>query len=219
MIDDAMDIEERSAGTAPLRVDTIVAATRTLFLRYGYRRTSVDDIAREAGVAKATLYAHFAGKEDMFRTMIQRCGEEVKSRCAAAEHMDAPLADRLVALLYAYYGTALEWFGDAAHFNELKLFAQENPIGSAEHHESEFQQHLRRVLLEAGLRGELLFEGRAGADAVVRTLILAAHGAKLAQLDGPQGLRRDLRAIVDVVFAGLIPKPGDGALPARHRLA
>ncbi|MET0360835.1 MAG: helix-turn-helix domain-containing protein, partial [Sphingobium sp.] len=59
-------MEEIIHQTEPLsfRADQVVAATRTLFLRYGYRRTSVDDIAREAGVAKATLYAYFPSKQD-----------------------------------------------------------------------------------------------------------------------------------------------------------
>src|SRR5205809_7967097 len=41
------------------------AATRS-FLRHGYR-SSVDDIARRAGVAKQTLYHHFPSKDALFR--------------------------------------------------------------------------------------------------------------------------------------------------------
>src|SRR5579871_5696529 len=41
------------------------AATRS-FLRHGYR-SSVDDIARRAGVAKQTLYHHFPSKDALYR--------------------------------------------------------------------------------------------------------------------------------------------------------
>jgi len=40
----------------------IVRAATGLFLRHGYRRTSVDEIARAAGVAKGTLYLYFPAK-------------------------------------------------------------------------------------------------------------------------------------------------------------
>jgi TetR/AcrR family transcriptional regulator, mexJK operon transcriptional repressor len=58
----------RDAGNA--RVQRILAAARTLFLRLGYGETSMDAIARHAGVSKATLYSHFAGKDALFAALI-----------------------------------------------------------------------------------------------------------------------------------------------------
>ena len=53
------------------------AATRA-FLRDGYAGTSVDTIAREAGVSKATLYSHFHSKEQLFGAIIcQQCEQFV----------------------------------------------------------------------------------------------------------------------------------------------
>lgn len=188
------------------RVEQIVAATRTLFLRYGYRRTSVDDIAREAGVAKATLYLHFAGKEDMFRTMIGRFRVMVNERCDAAEGLDAAIAVRLIALLYANYGTALEWFGDAAHLGELKAFASEHPIGPFDDSAPAFRDRLTRVLQEAVERGEISLDMQGlSVAAVVQTLIFAARGAKLASRSGGAGLHEPVKTLVHVIVAGLTP--------------
>lgn len=59
-------------GTAqdPIRrgrkFDQVLAGARTIFLRDGYERASVDDIAREGGVSKATLYSYFPDKSLMF---------------------------------------------------------------------------------------------------------------------------------------------------------
>jgi TetR/AcrR family transcriptional regulator, mexJK operon transcriptional repressor len=58
----------RDAGNA--RVQRILAAARMLFLRLGYGETSMDAIARHAGVSKATLYSHFAGKDALFAALI-----------------------------------------------------------------------------------------------------------------------------------------------------
>ncbi|MEI8397046.1 MAG: TetR/AcrR family transcriptional regulator [Rhodospirillaceae bacterium] len=46
------------------------AAAAALFLEHGYGATSMDAVARTAGVSKATVYAHFAGKAELFAAII-----------------------------------------------------------------------------------------------------------------------------------------------------
>ena len=48
----------------------ILSAASRLFMGHGYGAVSMEAIAREAGVSKATLYAHFTGKERLFAAMI-----------------------------------------------------------------------------------------------------------------------------------------------------
>ena len=54
----------------------ILNSAGTLFLRDGYDKTSMDAVAREAGVSKQTVYSHFSGKEDLFRACIRDKVEE-----------------------------------------------------------------------------------------------------------------------------------------------
>lgn len=52
----------------------IVDAAARLFMRDGYGAVSMEAVARESGVSKATLYAHFSGKERLFATIVaERC--------------------------------------------------------------------------------------------------------------------------------------------------
>src|SRR5258707_15768776 len=44
----------------------ILDAAGRIFMEQGYGATSMDAVAREAGVSKATLYAHFTNKEQLF---------------------------------------------------------------------------------------------------------------------------------------------------------
>ena len=48
------------------KFDQVLEGARTVFMRDGFERASVDDIAREAGVSKATLYAYFPDKRLLF---------------------------------------------------------------------------------------------------------------------------------------------------------
>jgi TetR/AcrR family transcriptional regulator, mexJK operon transcriptional repressor len=64
----AQDADAGDAGNA--RVRRILAAARTLFLKHGYGETSMDAIARQAAVSKATLYPYFDGKDALFAALI-----------------------------------------------------------------------------------------------------------------------------------------------------
>ena len=63
-------IEERSKRE--LRADRILDAAAELMLRWGYNKTTIDDIARQAGVAKGTIYLHWKTREDLFTALMKR---------------------------------------------------------------------------------------------------------------------------------------------------
>ena len=52
--------------------ERILAAARELFLRQGLRATSMEAIARGAGMAKPTLYAEFADKDAVFLAILEQ---------------------------------------------------------------------------------------------------------------------------------------------------
>ncbi|MGW1199461.1 TetR/AcrR family transcriptional regulator [Streptomyces sp. NPDC002536] len=54
------------------RAERILGAARELLLRWGYKRVTVDDVARRAQVGKGTLYLHWKTKEELFTTLLRR---------------------------------------------------------------------------------------------------------------------------------------------------
>ncbi len=70
-----------------LREERILDAATTLLVRWGYRKTTIDDVAHEAGVGKGTIYLHWKDKNDLFRAAIwrerQRYSEELQRRITA----------------------------------------------------------------------------------------------------------------------------------------
>jgi TetR/AcrR family transcriptional repressor of mexJK operon len=63
--------DERPSGKA----EAVLAAAEQTFLARGFGAVSMDAIAREAAVSKATVYAHFASKEELFGAVIARVSE------------------------------------------------------------------------------------------------------------------------------------------------
>jgi AcrR family transcriptional regulator len=68
----AIEHGERNEAPAGGKAESILAAAKCCFLASGFGAVSMDTIAREAGVSKATVYAHFAGKEELFGAVIGR---------------------------------------------------------------------------------------------------------------------------------------------------
>ncbi|HEX3861881.1 MAG TPA: TetR/AcrR family transcriptional regulator [Stellaceae bacterium] len=57
------------------KAGAILAAAERTFLASGFGAVTMDAIAREAGVSKATVYAHFTGKEELFGAVVAEVSE------------------------------------------------------------------------------------------------------------------------------------------------
>ncbi|OHC75817.1 MAG: hypothetical protein A3G18_12735 [Rhodospirillales bacterium RIFCSPLOWO2_12_FULL_58_28] len=63
------------SGKASPKRDAILKAATRVFLESGYGAAGMDAIAREAGVAKQTIYSHFGAKDALFGAIIRdKCG-------------------------------------------------------------------------------------------------------------------------------------------------
>lgn len=71
------------------RTDKILTAAFALFLRYGVSRTTMNDIAREAGIARQTLYNTYSNKDEVLRATVQFVVEQDQIAILAA-WQDAP---------------------------------------------------------------------------------------------------------------------------------
>lgn len=97
--EDAQRAERRKA---------ILEAAREVFLRYGFKKTAMDDIAKAAGLSRQGLYLHFPTKDALFGDMVQRTLAEF--RAAARERLSChadPLEARLLDSLVIIHGSAV----------------------------------------------------------------------------------------------------------------
>jgi len=202
MKSEARGAAKASAGAsgAPER---IIAAAQRLFPRRGYRGTSMDDIAEEAGLAKATLYLHFDGKDAIFRALFDRCREEITVRAKAAEQADGPLADRLTALIYAYIGTALEFFGDVNHLRDAHVIVAADPARFGATGDQDLDGRIAAMLKRAARQAEIVVAGRSTSSSTIAGVLSdLARGAKVEGITPAQYKIRISRAC-SIIVAGI----------------
>jgi AcrR family transcriptional regulator len=84
-----------AAGEDPVKREKILDGAQCVFMRMGFDASSMNDITREAGVSKGTLYVYFKNKEDLFAAIIQRKKSRIFQK--QKEILDAghPIADTL----------------------------------------------------------------------------------------------------------------------------
>ena len=87
----------REPGSEPVR-ERILDATLVSLARYGVAKTTLEDVAKEAGCARATVYRYFGGKQQLLDAAIaHECGR-VLAAIDAAVVPGASVEDALVAM-------------------------------------------------------------------------------------------------------------------------
>jgi AcrR family transcriptional regulator len=74
---------EEGMAHAERRQELIEAAVE-LFLQYGYRKTTLDDLGERVGLTKSSLYHYFSGKEDLYRSVATKVFEVNLAKFKAA---------------------------------------------------------------------------------------------------------------------------------------
>jgi len=97
---------DREPGPRALKPQQIRQAAVRLFIEQGYGAVSMDAIAREAGVSKATIYAHFPDKAELFGALMQEECARIWPDIALLDAEPRDLRATLLALGRAY-ATAL----------------------------------------------------------------------------------------------------------------
>jgi AcrR family transcriptional regulator len=186
--------------------NAIVLAGLRLFTQYGYRKTSIDDIAQAAQVAKRTVYLHFENKAAVFLAILEYLGDQVRLRCAAAELEGGTPVHRLTGLLDAYFGMGFDLFSKSEHMPELEeTFSKlaRTKIGGLN---TEYEDRLARFLRSLEKTGEIGGPPQGlTVERIVHILMRAAEGGKHeAKMQGDRkALERRLRELAVLAIAAM----------------
>jgi AcrR family transcriptional regulator len=189
------------------RRDSILTAAKTQFGRYGFRRTSMEDIAKETGVSRATLYSYFDNKEEIFRCLSEKLHE--RSLADAAAHLQgevedgAGIAARIEGALLSRITPFLEVVAQSTHgseiYDESNRLCGDIVLESTER----FGEMLTAALAAAARAGEIdLKAAGLTAPAAADLIQLSAAGLKHSASEVAVVEKR-VRGFVRVFVAGL----------------
>ncbi|WNG47236.1 TetR/AcrR family transcriptional regulator [Archangium minus] len=198
-----------SAGrsSAEARRQRILQVAKSHFERFGFRRTRIEDIARDAGIAKGAVYLEFESKEVLLHAVIEALFVEIGRRYAAeVMSLESPRERLRATLRFAYREFARDALFErlGREDSELAVFqslakAGDNP------RKADAQVEMIRGWVHEGIeRGE--FRADLDVDAVpfVIGLLRFLHYHTALITTGDRITReRLLDAVIDIFIAGL----------------
>jgi AcrR family transcriptional regulator len=181
------------------RKTAILVAAEAVFLKFGYRKTSMDDVAKAADVSRQGLYLHFANKEDLFREMVREgLDRRLREVRLALSDQTRPIGHRLAAALN-------EWFGDREKLgNNADLLQASLQIGGTliQNQKRQLEQEICQAVEKSELGPCYAARGIAASD-ITNTLMAIARGINVRSSD--QTFVTQVSTAINILTAACVP--------------
>jgi len=163
----------------------ILDAALPVFVRHGFRKTSMADIARASGISRAALYLSFGSKEELFRAGSARAHARTMRNVEAALAGDGDIFSRIELAIGAFQRDLIMPFAGSADAAELfdtnMALARDITLAAR----AQLVALLSRGLTEAQATGAITLEDLNSTPADLAAVIVAAmEGIKDAQVGG-----------------------------------
>lgn len=133
----------------------MIDTARDLFATNGYKKVSMDEIAKESGVTKRTIYRYFTDKDALFKYFIDEERNQIKTIIEEIEHLDIPFFEQvhqtlLSILMYRRKSKLLNTLQ-----READLFISEKAITILKEEEQEMIHYLTERITKAIANGQM----------------------------------------------------------------
>lgn len=194
------------AGTKITTRDLILNATERIMARYGFRKMTMEDIAKEARVGRRTIYLYFRNKEDVALSSIGRVVDQAQARMkeilCSDEH---PVEDKLRLMLQE---RVMRRVRAVAEYHESldEIFEVVRPAYIERRKQYFFiEQDLISQVLEAGIdKGVFHIANPMGTAAIMlqATNAYLPYSLSVKELGNPDQIEKQLAMMVDLLVRG-----------------
>jgi AcrR family transcriptional regulator len=195
------------------RPDAILEAARRRYARYGPRKTTMAEVAREAGCSRATLYTHFPSKRALYAGLLDRDTaeflREIERAAASPGSARRKLRDVVSATVRSYAGSPV-LRGAVAGDEEMAL--ERVARSAVESYETQVIALLRRLLEEGVAAGDFR---PLDAEAVAYLMVQLGRVLVTREVAGRAdfAFERILSVMDDLVAHGINRPPGKESRP------
>ena len=196
--------------------DRIVAVAERVFLRSGFSRVLMDDLARELGMSKKTVYLHFASKEELLRAVLAHRVSEVDEGLGAIVGARESFPAKLGHVARFLQGRIAEV--SPVFLEDIRRYAPECFRVVEEFRGRAIPKYFGR-LFDEGIRAGHV-RRQVNRDLLIRMLVLSIQGIIRPEAVGDLRLhpREALDHILAITFDGILTPKGRKARRTRGQL-
>jgi AcrR family transcriptional regulator len=190
--------------------DLILDAVDVLLAKFGYKKMTMDDVARQVGIGKGTIYLHFPGKEELILSHIDRIADRIVAKLREiAGSSDSP--DRRIRKMLVH--RVLFRFDSVAHYSQnlsdLLSSVRTSLLTRREGHFEKEAAMFEDVLREGARLGTLdCPDPRTTSFVLIQsTNSLLPFSLSARELGRREELEDQVGRIADLLIKGLLPCP------------
>jgi AcrR family transcriptional regulator len=177
---------------SPDRRAQILDAAVSVFFRYGLNKTTMDDVARAAGLSRQGLYLQFSSKDVLFEAAVRHAVVGAVTDAKAALRGDAPVVERVLNAFVAYSSLHFTHLSSTEHLNELMATATSLCGDAIADANADFVAAVARAVKDFAGNG-------ASAKDLATTLVAAAAGLK-RDAKGRDAYLAGMKSVIRVVL-------------------
>jgi len=200
----------RKTGDPKKLTDRILDAADRLLARYGYQKMTIDDLAREVGIGKGTVYLRFRSKEEIVLFRVDRVVRRLVEQLLAIAQSDASPDAKIRRMLLL---RVMFRFDSVQHYTEsISEVLRALRSGLLERHQKHFEQEARvfaQVLKEGQAAGVFHnIQGlRTARVLLVATNSLLPFSLSTRELGSRREVENNCKKVADLLVAGLLARP------------
>ncbi|WEK36992.1 MAG: TetR/AcrR family transcriptional regulator [Candidatus Pseudobacter hemicellulosilyticus] len=184
--------------------DDILTGARTLFERFGFKKTTMEDIARQVGKSKSALYYYYKTKEEIFEAVVLEDIDKSRVEATAAMSNVESATDKFAALISTILGSLRE---KTDKFSIFRSDIYENPFlleNIVRQRDSYLEDLFKDILILGISRGEMRVMSNAEMDIWAKTtnLTFRSIGSKVF-LDGNFTFLDHIPFLIDILLNGV----------------
>lgn len=181
----------------------LLSSASGIFARYGYQKTTVDDLAKAAGKGKSTFYYYYKSKEEIFRDVIEKEAQILRMKLIESISIKGDALTKMK----NYVITRLSSFGSLVNFySALKDEALEH-FDFIENVRSKYdleQVNIIKMILLEGIKNDIIELDDVGLAAESMGTILKGLEYHLIFDNHQEDIKEDkINKIIDMIYRGL----------------
>ena len=180
------------------RRSQILAKARDLFVRHGYKKTTIEDIATACGLVKAALYHYFPNKEAIFADVVRLEGERMLATTRDAVANAVGPRAKLLAMLKAGLHAVTVLMDELVDYRNTAEFRELAPLAASKLQAFLDQEaEILRGILDAGVRAGV-FKKMAASPSVPFLIMAGLRGVQMHMVEA--GDVRELEGALDTLL-------------------